>query len=383
MLATGGTVNGVAFARHMHLLAVASNGLQLWDPVTYQPLSTMQTIRGAVPEAVAFDPRSQSMATGDSDGSVRLWTYSEAGGLAADGRPLRGVAHGQTETVAYSPDGQLLASGGDDGTVRLWNVSGPPRQLTILPAFGAAVFSVAFSPDGEILAAGSASGTIRLWDIASRANPVPLSVLAGPASTVYSVAFSPDGALLAAGSADRNVYLWDVASPRHPVRDGPALTGPASYVYALAFSPDGQMLAAGSTDDTVWIWTLSGAPTLYATLTGPTAYVFAVAFSPQGHTLAVGSADGTVRLWDTDPVAAMGGICAAAGTPISPEEWSRYVPGIPYAPPCAQAGSNDGPYVKPSTNALQTQGLLDRKRPVPDPVLARRRHVIDVSVPPY
>jgi WD40 repeat protein/transcriptional regulator with XRE-family HTH domain len=335
VLPAGSVVNGVAFAPHGHLLAVASDSLRLWDPVTHEPFGTAQTVVGAVPEAVAFDPGRPEIATGNSDGTVRLWRYGGNGVLAASGAPLRGVAAGQVEAVAFSPDGRLLVSGGDDGTVRLWNVAGPPRQLAILPAFvKQQVYSVAFSPDGQIMAAGSTSGAIRLWDIADPARPASLATMTGPAGTVYSVAFSPDGRLLAAGSADHDVYLWNVASPRHPVRDGPALAGPASYVYAIAFSPDGRMLAAGSTDDTVWLWTMAGTPALYATLTGPASYVYTVAFSPDGRTLAAGSADGTVRLWDTSPEAAAAGVCAAAGDPITSQEWTSYVPGVRYVTPC-------------------------------------------------
>jgi WD40 repeat protein len=334
VLQAGGVVNGVAFSPRGDMLAVASDGLRLWDPATDEPLDAMQAASGAVPEAVAFSPDRQTIATGNSDGTVRLWTFDSDGALAPSGTPFRGASLGEVESVAFSPDGLLLASGGDDGTVRLWNVAGPPRQVAILPAFGAQVFSVAFSPDGRLLAAGSATDTVRLWSLADPARPVPLATLTGPASTVYSVAFSPDGRLLAAGSADRSVYLWNVADAQHPVRDGPALTGPASYVYAVAFSPDGRTLAAGSTDDTVWLWTVSGVPALYATLTGPTSYVYAVAFSRDGRTLAAGSADGTVRLWDTNPAAAAAGVCAVAGDLITGQEWSRYVPGISFVRPC-------------------------------------------------
>jgi len=336
VLAADGVVNGVAFSKHGGLLAVASDDLRLWNAATRLPLGPAQTVSGAVPEAVAFAPDRQLLATADSDGTVRLWGYTRSGALTAVGGVLRGAASGQAEAVAFSPTGGLLASGGDDGTVRLWSVGSTARTMpvTVLKAFSAQVFTVAFSPGGQVLAAAGANDTVRLWNLADPAHPAPLATLTGPAGTVYSVAFSPSGDLLAAASADRSVYLWNVSDPRHPVRDGPALTGPASYVYALAFSPSGGLLAAGSTDDTVWLWTMARTPALYATLTGPTNYVYAVAFSPSGGTLAAGSADGTVRLWDTGPGDAAAGICAAAGDQITRQEWERYVPGVPYAAPC-------------------------------------------------
>ncbi len=69
-------------------------------------------------------------------------------------------------------------------------------------------------------------------------------------------------------------------------------------------------------------------------LTGPGNYVQSVAFSPDGATLAAGSADGTVRLWDTMARAAAAEVCATAGQPLTRAEWSVFLPGRRYAPPC-------------------------------------------------
>ena len=69
---------------------------------------------------MAFSPDATRLASGSSDGTVRLWD-------AATGDEVRRF-EGHTDwvsSVAFSPDGTRLASGSDDRTVRLWDADSP------------------------------------------------------------------------------------------------------------------------------------------------------------------------------------------------------------------------------------------------------------------
>ena len=111
------------------------------------------------------------MATGGTDGMVRLWEIESARQLAA----LQGQESG-VWSVALSADGHLLVAGGTDGTVRLWESESESDKthrewllVATLQGHAAGVWSVALDGDGQLAASGSFDGTVKLWDVLSRA----------------------------------------------------------------------------------------------------------------------------------------------------------------------------------------------------------------------
>ena len=166
--------------------------------------------------------------------------------------------------------------------------------------------------------------------------------LSGHRLSVNSVAFSKDGRTLATGSDDQTVRLWDLSAWARPVQLGQPLTGHHGKVTSVAFSPDRHTLATASTDRTVRLWDIRqrvrpvqlGRP-----LTGLHDGVYSVAFSPDGHSLVSGSEDGTLVLWNLTELNAIRNYpleraCALTGRGLSHDEWTRYVPGLPYEDSC-------------------------------------------------
>ena len=289
-------VNSVVFSPDGQTLASGSSDdtIRLWDVATG---AALHTLRGqtesvyTIVYSVAFSPDGQTLASGSSDDTIRLWDVATGAALHTLSGHTRDVT-----SVVFSPDGQTLASGSSDDTIRLWDVA-TGAALHTLSGHTRDVTSVVFSPDGQTLASGSWDDTIRLWDVATGA---VLHTLSGHTDYVWSVVFSPDGQTLASGSLDTTIRLWNVATRAalHTLR------GHTGNVRSVVFSPDGQTLASGSLDTTIRLWDVATGAVLH-TLSGHTDYVWSVVFSPDGQTLASGSGDGTIRLWDVATGAAL------------------------------------------------------------------------------
>ena len=234
--------------------------------------------------SIAFTSDGKLLATGDSDGVVRLWEASSGKELLTCKEHTNVV-----ESVAFSPSGNILASGSYDKTIRLWDVN-TGECLQVLQGHTESVMSVTFSPSGNILASGSFDCTIRLWDIPTGKC---LKILQGHTKAVLSVAFNPAGDMLATGSGNKTVRLWDVNTGECIQ----ILPGHTQMVWAIAFNPSGEMLASASRDQTAKIWDIRTGKCL-KTFQGHLSGVQSVAFSLSGEILATGSHDQTVKLWD-------------------------------------------------------------------------------------
>ena len=107
-----------------------------------------------------FCPRTNLLASGSFDESLRLWDLRSGGCVSAI------PAHSEPVTsVQFSGDGALLASGSYDGLLRLWDVAAGSQCLRTVQEEGVPPVSCArWSPNGRYLLSAHLDATVRLWD---------------------------------------------------------------------------------------------------------------------------------------------------------------------------------------------------------------------------
>lgn len=153
------------------------------------------------------------LVSSDTGGNLYWWELQFSNGHSEE----RQLNLHNTAITAIAVFGSHLATGDHEGTIRVWNTSslwnqpepGKPEPLIQLMQHTDTINSLAFNPDGSLLASGSKDNSIIVWDISNGASLVTLSQL----SSVYTLAFGLNGKLLASSNADGMVYLWGVISP--------------------------------------------------------------------------------------------------------------------------------------------------------------------------
>ena len=179
------------------------------------------------------------LATGHSEGSVRVWSFT--------GQPFsaRLPMAAPATLVSFLSDTRYLLAVDTSGVIRVW-ISAPAARY---PRVGLAyTWTSAFSPDGQRLAMASGTSTTTPGGIGVVVDARTMTPLTPPlrhAINVRSVAFSPDGALVATVAENGTARLWN-SQTGEPVTDElPHQRGG----YQVRFAADGRFVVVESYAD--------------------------------------------------------------------------------------------------------------------------------------
>ena len=286
------TVNG------QQLLASGDNDgtVRIWDPATGQQHAALKGHRDRVYAVCAVTVNGQELlASGGDDGPVRIWDPATGQQRAA----LEGHRGWVRAVCAVTVNGQeLLASGGDDGTVRIWDPATGQQRAALIAHHGAVNAVCAVTVNGqELLASGGDDGTVRIWDPATGQQRAALKGHRDRVNAVCAVTVNGQE-LLATGDDDGTVRIWDPVTGQHRAA---VVEGHWDRVNAVcAVTVNGQqLLATGSNDRKVRIWDPATGQqrTAVEGHRGTVTAVCVVTVNGQ-QLLATGSNDRTVRIWD-------------------------------------------------------------------------------------
>ncbi len=236
-------VISIAFSNDGHTLAAgirnSSKNIKLLDVDSGRLINTFDCASSDV-SAIAFSTNGFSLATGSSDGTVRLW-HLPNGELVNANKiccPVNGIT--------FAPNGKKFAtcSGNSNhsGEVRFWNTSNG-RLMRSLIGHNRCILSLAFSPDGNMIASGGLDEVVNLW----RINDLKLLASMNTVCAVKSIAFSPNGQQLAIGGGKKSegfIQLWSVPNGnllRSEIVD-------SRTIKWVGYSPKGESLVSASED---------------------------------------------------------------------------------------------------------------------------------------
>ena len=149
--------------------------------------------------------------------------------------------------VDKSQDRTRLATGHTDGTVRLWDAM-TAEQLGVCksPAQKRAITRVRFGDGDRLVASAGADGTLLVWNAQTQKL---FRSLPPHRAAVRALSFHPTKKLVATGGDDRRLYVWNLT-------DGERLceVNDVERVTDLCFNPEGTVIVAATNAARVTFW---------------------------------------------------------------------------------------------------------------------------------
>jgi WD40 repeat protein len=263
----------------------SDGALKLWDIKTHQAKATYPAHSGGIEDLTVSDDG--VIVTTGADYTALMWNEKGERRLLA----RSDTRNGRYRVAKFAPDGTLVMARDDD--VTFWDVPGEkekrqPRVVAALKADYSYFNDISIAGDGSAMAFMTSNKVVLL----GRNGPIPPVDPAQQAA--QTAALSPDGKRLAIAPNTGKVVLYDESAGKPGKRRE---LDTASSIRHMAFTPDGKTLAVvpgyGSRVQLVDVET--GAP--WQTVdTGY--YIYSLELSRDGKLMATAGSDGAMTVWE-------------------------------------------------------------------------------------
>ena len=164
--------------------------VKMWSLADGKTARTIAAATGAI-TALKFSPDGAKLACAGADKSLTLWNV-------ADGQPLgRSETPGDITALAWLADS--VATGGSDGVVRIWSAA----LAVVKELKGGPITALEAAAPNRIFT-GSADGLLRVWEI-EKEQPVAQM---NHGAAITAIAVRGDGQRFATAGADNAAKLW-------------------------------------------------------------------------------------------------------------------------------------------------------------------------------
>lgn len=232
----------MSYNNKMVISAHKSGLIKLWDQETGAQQKIWRSGHKGPVARLAFDYTDENIASGGSDGNIRLWDLSHNTCTSS----LRG-AMGVFSVLKYHPDStkQLIFGAADDTKIRSWN-SKTGKEHLIYSGHFSKITSLQFTCDGEYMVSSGRDRVLILWNLneskALRVVPVYESIEATillPATFKipnFKKKLETEGIYVACAGEKGVVKVWNLLMSRLMYEQNNSLVSSASEEGGLAIT---------------------------------------------------------------------------------------------------------------------------------------------------
>ncbi|GLD96615.1 hypothetical protein PINS_up005298 [Pythium insidiosum] len=205
--------------------------------------------------------------------------------------------HNEPTTVAkFSASGYWVASGDSSGKVRIWSYDNPEHTLKIeVPVFAGEIKDLSWDPESKrVVAVGDGRAMMArvfMWDTGNS-----LGEIVGHQKRILSVDYKPTRPFrIMTASEDFNVCVFEGPPFKFKQNNNNIHS---NFVNCVRYSPNGELAVSVGSDKLMCLYDGKTGDLLDKFPEAHKASIYSVAWSPDGTQLLTSSADKTVLLWD-------------------------------------------------------------------------------------